>query len=265
MLEQSLRAVKSANPLKVKLPRWRSSGVTLTDGDDSIAPRRGPRISRKTAPVMSKIFETEVAGAQTIRFKLEFSGQHTLSWDTAITMPPIEGGETEVIEPGACNLYTYPKVQFHRLWATNGGRGDTAEPPRLLAGPLISCFSRAVQAVMLDDNDLLEKTDAAGAHPIHALLLANSPPAMQLAMSILQARPRVMLQAHEGEPFEGENTLHVMIVNRREQAHSRSSPLAPPNATARVLSIAAAPVTAPSVAAPRLLAATAAALGHRQW
>ena len=56
-----------------------------------------------------------------------------------------------------------------------------------------------------------------GAPPFMALLVANTDAAVGACLQIWEARPELLPRAHvPGSPFEGENGLHVLAVNRRE-------------------------------------------------
>lgn len=154
----------------------------------------------------------------TIVLKMNSKTQHTVSWDQAILLPPEHPNkESESLDPGVCNLYQYPKIQFLRRGEKEHPGSKSLEPPRFLAGALLMTLKKALLSLFLDSsNSATECVDSAGAKPIHALLLANTLPAVELATELLTSRPRLMLQAHVGQPFEGENVLHILIVNRQE-------------------------------------------------
>ena len=57
-----------------------------------------------------------------------------------------------------------------------------------------------------------------GATPVLGMLVANTRAAIRLCLAIFRARPEIMIQAHGKGPFEGENTFHVVCVQRQEQA-----------------------------------------------
>ena len=63
---------------------------------------------------------------------------------------------------------------------------------------------------------LFEQPDPVGAFLIHALLVCNTDPALELAFKLLSVMPKLMLQVHTGQPFQDETALHVLSVNRRE-------------------------------------------------
>ena len=201
------------------------------------SPSRRPTVGKSLTRVQqyTTIFgQTQVPGQRGTTFNevsvtvsLNTQRQHILSWSFPISLPS-EGPNdppAEMLDVGFCNLYTFPKVQFTAKPSTpkNGGGRDgnvrTADPTRTLGGGLLRTLTRVILGLAMDrTKSFLEQSDGSGACPIHALLLANTEPALEIAMALLEKRPKLLLQAHRGQPFEGENTLHVLIVNRREAA-----------------------------------------------
>ena len=60
--------------------------------------------------------------------------------------------------------------------------------------------------------------DAVGASLLHALVIADTDESLELAMHVYMAKPELLLLTHIDEtPFAGQNALHVLAVNRREQ------------------------------------------------
>ena len=59
--------------------------------------------------------------------------------------------------------------------------------------------------------------DAVGATPILGLLVANTDAALQACLAIFHKVPTSMLSKHGPGPFTGENTLHVVSVNKHEK------------------------------------------------
>jgi hypothetical protein len=126
---------------------------------------------------------------------LDSSGQHTLHWkehklDKGLVLPA-----------GSCNLYLYPIATL---------AGKTA--------PLTGSLLEALSEIILGTPDhILHVPDAVGALPIHAVLVANNPAAIGLAMEFYRATPEYMLMIHQPPgPFIGENCLHVLAVNSYE-------------------------------------------------
>ena len=66
------------------------------------------------------------------------------------------------------------------------------------------------------DADLWLRCDHVSAFPIHAITLSDSGEGMQLLRALVAARPELLGQRHEGAIFTGENLLHILIVNGRE-------------------------------------------------
>lgn len=139
-----------------------------------------------------------------VAFLHEYSVQHTLSWDAAITL----GGVT--LSPGSCNLYGFPAVSA------------PGEEPQMLTGRRLELLCRAILAAATSSDapegggGMCHKADASGAYVLHVLLIANTPAALALAMALAHARPRLLLQSHAEGFFTGEHGLHILAVNRRE-------------------------------------------------
>ena len=52
----------------------------------------------------------------------------------------------------------------------------------------------------------------------HRLLIKNSPESLALSLRLVRQRPSLLVQKHAPwSPFDGENTLHVVIVNAQEE------------------------------------------------
>mmetsp|Transcript_15896 Transcript_15896/g.36188 ORF Transcript_15896/g.36188 Transcript_15896/m.36188 type:complete len:906 (-) Transcript_15896:167-2884(-) len=203
---------------KRMLEHVRTSRASIFPESMGVRKEGSSKVSR-TAEKMFDSFKTTIVDSEgeqlTLTMRISSKTQHTVSWDEPIKLP---GGSTETLDPGVCNLYQYPKVQFIRRGQSGIPGLPALEPPRVLAGPLLETLHRALTSMFLDGrHDCMERVDGAGARPIHAILLANTAAAVELATALLSARPRLMLQSHVGQPFEGENVLHVLIVNRQEE------------------------------------------------
>ena len=122
------------------------------------------------------------------------AGQHTLEW----AVPLCSNGVC--VEAGALNLYTYP-----------GG----------FAGSKLALLRSVMLEIATSAPHLFDVPDPVGAFVIHALLVCNSEPSLELAFSILELQPRLALQLHVGEPFCGECCLHILCVNRQEKMACR--------------------------------------------
>ena len=58
-----------------------------------------------------------------------------------------------------------------------------------------------------------------GANGIHSLFMANTRASIALAMDLCKAKPAIATIPWGAGPYEGENCLHVLAVNRREKAY----------------------------------------------
>jgi len=57
-----------------------------------------------------------------------------------------------------------------------------------------------------------------GAHPIHALMVCNTPESLAVSMMLYEHVPKLLtaVHSHTGGPFGGESSLHIAVVNRHE-------------------------------------------------
>ena len=67
----------------------------------------------------------------------------------------------------------------------------------------------------------MAENDSSGALPIHALLIANTDASIELAFQWFKRQPSLIPLAHGPGPFIGENNLHVLAANRREDSFIR--------------------------------------------
>ena len=58
------------------------------------------------------------------------------------------------------------------------------------------------------------RRDASGGLVTHALLIANTPQSIRLAMDIFARWPRLLTYGHAQGFFTGEHALHILAVNR---------------------------------------------------
>ena len=119
---------------------------------------------------------------------IDSSGQFKLVW----TEPLTADGET--VEPGELNLYIFP-----------GG----------FSGGKLNAIRNVVLHLARTNIAVFEAPDPVGAYIIHALVVCNTPPSLELAFDVLKIAPHLLLQTHFGQPFSGENCLHIVCVNRR--------------------------------------------------
>ena len=148
-----------------------------------------------------------------VRITLDVSGQHTLRW-AAIEMRLLDGALQPVhstdcnisLPAGECNLYTFPSVKI-----------DGADA--ILGGDDLDALTEMILALATDPAtaDLMLTPDCVGAYPIHALLVANTEASLGLAMRLFRSEPGLMLQPHaQRGPFVGENCLHIVAANSKE-------------------------------------------------
>ena len=142
---------------------------------------------------------------QRIRVLLHYSGQHIIEWLDSLPLPAPYAGEA--LPPGHCNLYQYPISML-------AGSGREAE----LEGERLFALDRLLQALASDQTSPLHsRTDNAGAYPLHGLLVGNRQASLTISLQLIRARPQMLLAAHEAPgPFQGENSLHIVIVNGHE-------------------------------------------------
>lgn len=131
------------------------------------------------------------------------SGQHTLSW------PAVACGAT-ALRAGSTCLYTYPAIA-----RDDGDDADATEAELGLVDQLIMHLATEAGYAKAVDS-FMSAADGAGANPLHALLVSNQERSLNLVLSVFGARPDLLPLAHVGQPFAGENALHVLAVNRRE-------------------------------------------------
>ena len=151
--------------------------------------------------------------------------QHMVTWAEPIGLPvPLQvNGVPATLQPGYCNLYRYPRVYFDHL------RKDKAVVP---SGSSLFVLEKLLLALLLDESTLPDgrcyshRLDASGARPHHGLLVSNTPASLALVLEAFEARPGLIALRHIGPPFEGENALHILAVNKREDELCRVIQLA---------------------------------------
>ncbi len=187
------------------------------------------RASRKSAPPpplqLNHDYAVHVPGLfpEEIEVSLNTAGQHTLSWRAAIYE-----GRVQVLPAGQVNLYLFPAI------AVFGDDRDTIVDSFLPQGEQLEALHRLIVALAADDGCALFQehvADEVGALLVHAIVLANTPQAVELTERVIFARPSLLTQVHTkhrlGFPlFAGEGTLHVLAVNRQEELLCRLIKLA---------------------------------------
>jgi hypothetical protein len=143
------------------------------------------------------VYEVEVTNTPLVQ---STTGQHTLEWKTALTGA---GGVT--LPAGQCNLYAYP------ICSLGGKVGVVPNEAQL------ELLSGLLSTIAHPSHHIFFRRDASGACPIHALLIANNPEALELVMRLYREVPSLLMQIHGPGFFVGEGGLHVLVVNRREE------------------------------------------------
>jgi len=121
---------------------------------------------------------------------------------------------------GECNLYAYPKVAFHaddnQVCLADANlrelEGHEENIDRLMFAALLASTPGSASKWQ----PVLEVRNAVQATAYHALFMANTPPAISLAYRVVCSRPEVLPTRFTGGPYAGENCLHILAVNRRQ-------------------------------------------------
>ena len=182
-------------------------------------------VGRMKALVEEHIFHCNIplaSGSGTVDVQLHSAGQHNIVLGAALPLKEVlpasavdtiaanhgKGvGEATALPAMTANLYLYPKV------TVDGGSTRSLTPPEQ------DGFLQLLLLLLADGEAtaLFQRCDAVGAAPLHALLVANTPQALELAMCLLWAQPTLLLQVHAAwGPFDGESVLHVLAANRQE-------------------------------------------------
>ena len=136
----------------------------------------------------------------------------TLSWVQPVKLPVLVDSKPAVLPPGSCNLYTYPKCSFSHL-----RQGKVVNP----SIEQLYVLEELIRALMLDEDEtvcIANKRDVVGAAPLHGLVVANTKPALGLALAIYRSKPALLQLCHSNAAvFTGENVLHILCVNSREE------------------------------------------------
>mmetsp|Transcript_28110 Transcript_28110/g.68195 ORF Transcript_28110/g.68195 Transcript_28110/m.68195 type:complete len:932 (+) Transcript_28110:113-2908(+) len=172
---------------------WHSYVVTLAS--DTADPNSTPR-------------------SATIEHAYEGTGQqHEIRWKSTISMQI--NGEAVELEPARANVQEFPSVRFANVASTiEDDYGDAVN----LVGLQLEVFERLLLATLDETKDgFWSKHDGVMCKPIHALALSNTEEAISLLVHLVTGRPELLLDVHGEGFFTGENLLHVLIVNRREE------------------------------------------------
>ena len=163
----------------------------------------------------SQIFTIQLEkGVEAVEVVHEFSSlQHTLRWSSPIRGASSAGtSEATALAPGSCCLYRYPKLVPREGLVLPVSDAEV----QLLHKVLLAIALGPTASDDAGENRFLDVFDGSGATVVLALLIANTAAAIELFMAIVRHTPRALLAEHGPGPFLGENTIHVMMVNRRE-------------------------------------------------
>ena len=157
--------------------------------------RRGTSIvpEDKTHLLMAKLED----GGEAFELTWDRSSQHTISWSKPLKLH-VRSIPT-VIAAGSCNLYAFPSV-------------DGQTPSSAQIQVLVKMLTALV------NDSIFDMPDSSGATPLLALLVANNSDAIDLSLMLYHARPILLEQAHLDGPFVGETALHIVAINRQEDA-----------------------------------------------
>lgn len=160
-------------------------------------------------PTNQRLASVARPGSSVVRVKLDFSGQHTISWSESLCAP---SGAADQLPAGECNLYRFPTVSL----ANGEGEVDAQGVRLAILREIITglCLAGGPSSDATSDAALVP--DASGAYLMHGLLIANSDEAVGLALGLLERRSELISQAHAPGHFAGENILHVLAVNQRQ-------------------------------------------------
>ena len=135
-----------------------------------------------------------------VNIRLDSSGQHTLEWREPLTGPSRvsthpAGQRVVTVPPGSLNLYAYPGSY---------------------SGPALDLIRRVLLEMAAKAPELFDVPDSVGAYALHALIVCNTEESLEVALSVVDKLPRLLLRTHDPPVFTGEGSLHIVCANRRE-------------------------------------------------
>ena len=147
---------------------------------------------------------------ESIEVHHDYSAQHTISWRDELIL---EGRPEATLPPARCNLYHFPTI-FTATDVTWRLETDSEE---------LEVLTRlfVLLATVVEEGKMFQTPDNVGAYPIHALLVGNTEEALTVGWKLFEAVPKLLTQTHTTTSFglklfNGESSLHIVIVNRRE-------------------------------------------------
>jgi hypothetical protein len=162
------------------------------------------RSSRNAPPAQTQAdVQVEVQQGKAVSVHWDRTKQHTISWSEPLKFRIAGGaaaGGTAALSKGSCNLYAFPLVD--------------GEPP---TSAQVSILHELLLALARSSDEVL-LPDASGATAILALLVANTAEAIELVLDMCRVRHELLTHVHLPGPFIGESALHVLAINRQEEA-----------------------------------------------
>jgi hypothetical protein len=183
-------------------------GVPVENGDGlCVGSKRSPSVT--TFPKHGRhIYVVLVGNKSRVEATLDTTAQHTLSWKSSITF------DGATLPTAACNLYTFP------LCCALGGTNDGIKFSP--TGGQLKVLKQLLVALAIDEAcPFFFQQDEVGAFVMHAIVVCNTEPALELSAEIYRRVPKLLTQTHvlhrAGFPlFTGESSFHICCVNRRE-------------------------------------------------
>lgn len=166
--------------------------------------------------------EISIDGLLPKRFSVCWSStaHHHLLTFPALRLSSASKDAPPALPAGSCNLYLYPKVT----------PDDPSAASTIVGEDAVAVLDKMVTA-LFTTTDLLDFTDQVGAFPDHALNVSNTAESLRVMQQVYALRPTVMQRAHVpgftcGALFTHETSLHLFVVNKREQECIQSLKLA---------------------------------------
>ena len=158
--------------------------------------------------------DQKTATGQVLPVEFDCSGQHTISWK----VPLCVRDEPSVALPAAtCNLYQFPTIEPAD---GSGARPADVRETEVLVQLLLLLAEDA--GTEKETTPMFDLSDKVGAYPIHALLVGNTEESLSAVWQLMEANPTLLEQTHATSSFglqlfNGESSLHVAAVNKREE------------------------------------------------
>ena len=123
-----------------------------------------------------------------------------------------------VLPAGSCNLYLFPRIALGRGVARKKSASNKLEDHAQEASDEDQVLLKRLLLATFEttSGSLMDQTDQSGAYPIHALMVGNTDASLALSLDLFRASPALLTRTHGTGPFEGESSLIIAIVNRRE-------------------------------------------------